>query len=148
MTQKIPTEDLKKRIETVVPDGIIKDEEDHLLVNTARLVDICQLLKEDKEFDLDYLSNLTAVDYKEFYEVIYRLVSLGKNHSVTLKARLDKKKPTIPSLYNIWRGADFQEREVYDLMGITFSGHPNLKRILLWEGFQGHPLRKDYGLDA
>ena len=148
MTQNISSLDLKKRLEIAIPDSIIEARDDYLLVNTALLADICQLLKEDKELDLDYLSNLTATDYKEYYEVIYRLVSLGKNHSITLKARLNKKKLTIPSVFHIWRGADLQEREVYDLMGITFSSHPNLKRILLWEGFEGHPLRKDYSLDA
>jgi len=148
MTQNISSLDLKKRLEIAIPDSIIETGDDYLLVNTTLLADICQLLKEDKELDLDYLSNLTATDYKEYYEVIYRLVSLGKNHSITLKARLNKKKLTIPSVFHIWRGADLQEREVYDLMGITFSSHPNLKRILLWEGFEGHPLRKDYSLDA
>jgi len=63
---------------------------------------------------------------------------------VVLKVHVDRNSPTVPSLYKVWRGADLQERETYDLVGIVFEGHPNLKRIALWEGFQGHPLRKDY----
>ena len=148
MTQLIPLENLKKIIEAVIPNSVSIGGENYLLVKTDRLANICRLLKNDREFSLDYLSNLTAADYEEHYEVIYRLVSLGKNHHVTLKVQLDKKNPSLSSVNDIWRGADFQEREVYDLMGIIFNGHPNLKRIMLWEGFKGHPLRKDYRLDA
>jgi NADH:ubiquinone oxidoreductase subunit C len=67
-----------------------------------------------------------------------------RNEVVTLKVRLDKENPCAPSLVSLWSSADFQEREIYALFGITFSGHPCLRRIMLWEGFQGHPLRKDY----
>ena len=148
MTQLIPLGGLKKKIEATIPDSVSISAENYLLAKADRLVDICRLLKDDKELSLDYLSNLTATDYEEHYEVIYRLVSFDKNHSVTLKVRLDKDNPSLSSVCDIWRGADFQEREVYDLMGIAFNDHPNLKRIMLWEGFKGHPLRKDYSLDA
>ena len=73
------------------------------------------------------------------------LNSLEHNHSLVLKARChDREDPALPSVVGLWQGADFQEREIYDLMGIRFEGRQNLKRIFLWEGFQGHPLRKDY----
>ena len=87
----------------------------------------------------------TAVDYYSYFEVIYRLESVGHNHSIVLKTRCyDRDNPTTPSLSGLWQGATLQEREVYDLMGIKFEGHPNLKRMFLWDGFEGHPLRKDW----
>ena len=73
------------------------------------------------------------------------MTSMNKHHTAIVKTRLDgRDELTLPSVYHLWRGADFQEREIWDLMGISFAGHPNLKRIMLWEGFDGHPLRKDY----
>jgi NADH-quinone oxidoreductase subunit C len=94
---------------------------------------------------MDYLNNLTAVDRLDYFEVVYHLSSLTHNHSLVLKTKcFGRDNPSVPSVVGLWRGADFQEREVYDLMGIAFSGHPNLKRILLWEGYPGHPLRRDY----
>jgi NADH:ubiquinone oxidoreductase subunit C len=85
------------------------------------------------------------VDYMDYFEVVYHLISLKHNHSLVLKTRChDRGKPVVPSVVSLWRSADFQEREAYDLMGIVFDGHPNLRRLLLWEGFAGHPLRRDY----
>ena len=85
------------------------------------------------------------MDYYDYFEVVYQLTSMKHNHSLVLKTRCyDRINPVVPSVVRLWRGADFQEREVYDLMGISFEGHPNLKRIALWQGFEGHPLRKDY----
>jgi NADH-quinone oxidoreductase subunit C len=77
--------------------------------------------------------------------VIYQLTSFPHNHSATIKARVyGREGPELPSVTSLWQGADLQEREIWDLMGIRFTGHPNLKRVLLWEGFPGHPLRKDF----
>ena len=95
--------------------------------------------------DFKLLNSITAVDYIEFFQLIYHLTSLTHNHCVVIKVDIfDRSNPTAPSVIDIWRGADYQEREIYDLMGIQFKDHPNLKRLLLWEGFDGHPLRKDY----
>ena len=106
---------------------------------------MAEFLKNTPVLDFDYLTNLTAVDYADYFEVVYHLVSLKHNHSLVLKTRCrDRDKPVVPSVVNLWRSADLQEREAYDLMGISFDGHPNLKRLLLWEGFVGHPLRRDY----
>jgi len=99
------------------------------------------------ECGLDYLALLTAVDQPERFEVVYHLWSIKDQTTepFVLKAYIeDKENPTVPSVTPIWRGANYQEREAYDLMGIRFEGHPNLKRLLLWEGFPGHPLRKDF----
>lgn len=111
----------------------------HLLHNVA-----LQL----KDMGLNYLANLTSVDFEDVFEVVYNFTSAQQSvktlPEVTLVVRTDKAKPSVPSLTPIWPGADFQEREVYDMMGIRFEGHPHLRRILMWEGFAGHPLRKDY----
>ena len=103
-------------------------------------------LKSRPEFKFDLLNGVTAVDYIDHFEVVYHLTSLPKNASAVLKIRvgLGRTDAVVPSVVPIWRGADYQEREVWDLMGIRFEGHPNHKRIMLWEGFPGHPLRKDY----
>ena len=85
------------------------------------------------------------MDYIEYFEMVYHIVSMVNNHSVVLKAKCwGREDLTVPSITSLWRGADFQEREVYDLMGVSFSGHCNLKRLMLWEGYPGHPQRKDY----
>ncbi len=101
-----------------------------------------------KEHGLDYLANLTAVDFEDCLEVVYLFTSSQKTESevppVTLAVRVAKEAPHVPSLTPFWPGADFQEREAYDMMGVRFDGHPNVRRILLWDGFAGHPLRKDY----
>jgi NADH:ubiquinone oxidoreductase subunit C len=85
------------------------------------------------------------VDFVEYFEVVYHLTSLSRQQTAIVKARVfGREAPSLPSVYHVWRGADFQEREIWDLMGVRFEGHPNMKRIMLWEGFEGHPLRRDY----
>lgn len=108
-----------------------------------------ELLKETaaffKESGYGFLADISSVDYKEYFEVIYQLYSFDKNESVTLVVKIeDREDPQVQSLTGLWPTADWHEREVFDLMGIKFTGHPNLKRILMWEGFKGHPLRKDF----
>lgn len=146
MTAALSALDLAARLEKEFPGAIVESNADSLVVDSKKLLDIASFLKNTPELDFDYLTNLTAVDYKEHFELVYHLVSISRNHSLTLKTRCyDHEKPTVPSLVALWRAADLQEREVYDLFGIVFSDHPNLKRILLWEGFPGYPLRKDFG---
>lgn len=111
------------------------------------LLEVMAFLKEEPSCALDYLSSITGVDYLDRFEVAYNLYSMAHGHSLAVKVRLDRQKPEVPSLVGLWRGANFQEREVYDLMGIVFVGHPDLRRILLWDGFPGHPLRKDYAVN-
>lgn len=109
---------------------------------------VCQHLRDDPALRFDYPASWTAVDYMDDFELICQLRSFIHHHDVTLKCRIDRRDPVAPSVYDLWPGVDFQEREIYDLMGITFTGHPNLSRILLWDEFVGHPLRKDYGIPA
>ena len=94
---------------------------------------------------MDMLRYLDCVDYIDHFELRYALLSLSSNQSLTFKLRLwGRDDPEVASVVDIWEGANLQEREIYDLMGIFFNNHPNLKRILLWDGFPGHPLRKDF----
>ena len=106
---------------------------------------MARFLRDDPDLDFQFLNSISAVDFIEHFEVVYHLTSFRHQHTAVLKARvMGREDLSLPSVYHVWRGADFQEREVWDLMGIRFDGHPNLKRIMLWEGFEGHPLRKDY----
>jgi len=120
-----------------------KAQENALVVEPRNLLDVVRTLHD--ELGYDYLANLSSVDYEERFEVVYHLYNLeqGGGH-VYIKCSTGKDDPVVPSLVSVYKGADFQEREVYDMMGIRFAGHPNLKRILLWEGFEGFPLRKDW----
>src|SRR5438445_252625 len=117
-------------------------------VEPAAVPEIAQFLHDHHETAFDLLSDILSVDYPEDadrFEVIYLLKSLPRNHRLRLKARLPEDNPTIPTVTTVWKGANFLEREVYDLMGIKFSGHPDLRRILLPEDYEeGHPLRKDF----
>ena len=123
--------------------------QDSIVVRSESLLAIAYFLKETPGLDFDFLSSITGVDYGSYFELVYRLVSLNHNYNLVLKVRCyQRDEPVVPSLVGLWLGADFQEREIFDLLGIRFDGHPNLKRILLWEGFKGHPLRKDYRHDA
>jgi len=145
MTVALHNWEVAKQITEQVPGAIAEAGDQAILVKSEALFEVAQYLKNAPELDLDYLSNITAVDYYDYFELVYQLVSIGKNHSLVLKTRCyDRDQPSVPSLVSLWRGADYQEREIFDLMGIRFEGHPNLKRIALWEGFEGHPLRKDY----
>ena len=112
------------------------------------LRELCLFLRDDPGLRFDYPASITAVDYLDYFELIYQLRSMTHHHDVNLKARLGRDRPSVASVVEVWPGADFQEREIYDLMGVTFDGHPNLSRILLWDEFVGHPLRKDFGIPA
>ncbi len=145
MTLALSGSDIAKQIEEKFPGSVAEATGQGLLVEAGALFDVAAYLKETPGLDFDYLTLITAVDYLDCFEVVYNLTSIKHNHSLVLKTRCyDRDNPTLPSVVGLWRTADFQEREVYDLMGISFEGHPNLKRIVLWEGFEGHPLRKDF----
>ncbi len=117
------------------------------IVRKEDILAICKFLRDDPELAYNFMMDLTAVDYMgkaPRFEVVYHLYSLSKNQRVRIKAQVSEADCTIDSIVSIWIAADWFEREVFDLYGIVFKGHPNLKRILLYEGFEGHPLRKDY----
>jgi len=145
MTVTLSGKEVASQLEKQFPGSIAESSPDSLVVKSEFLLAAATFLKTTPGFDFDYLTSITAIDYYDYFEVVYQLTSLKHNHSLVVKTRCySRDKPSVPSVVSLWRGADFQEREIYDLMGISFDGHPNLKRIFLWEGFQGHPLRKDY----
>ena len=118
-------------------------------VKCDRILDICLYLNKDSSIDMNFLSDLCGVDYKgrKFrFEVVYNLFSLKYNHRIRIKALVPETDPSIDSVVTIWNGANWHERETYDMFGIIFRGHPDLRRILLPEDWEGFPLRKDYPL--
>ncbi|MBI2857603.1 MAG: NADH-quinone oxidoreductase subunit C [Chloroflexi bacterium] len=144
MTVALSGKGVAEEISKKVPGSIVLSDDKSVIVFPDKLLAVAGFLKTS-EFAMDYLADLTSVDYTDYFELVYHLVSIPRNHSLTLKTRVfGRDNPAVTSLVPLWRGADLQEREVYDLMGIRFEGHPNLKRILLWEGYSGHPLRRDY----
>jgi len=145
MTVALSGKEITTKLEEQFPGSIVESSQESLVVKSELLLPVATFLKTTPGLDFDYLTSITAVDYYDYFEVVYQLISLNHNHSLVVKTRCyGRDKLTLPSVVSLWRGADFQEREIYDLMGISFDGHPNMKRIFLWEGFQGHPLRKDY----
>lgn len=127
------------------PQAIVAVTDTFLVIDRQSLLAVATFLKDTPGLEFDYLNHITAIDYYDYFELVYQFTSLKHNHSLVLKTRCyGRDNPAVPSLVSLWQGADFQEREIFDLMGIRFDGHPNLKRLVLWEGFSGHPLRKDY----
>jgi NADH-quinone oxidoreductase subunit C len=117
-----------------------------VIVPGADIREICRYLKDDEATAFDCLMNLSTVDWpkKNQIEVVYHLWSYRRKHAFILKVQLDRAKPEIDSVEPVWKSADWLEREQYDLMGVTFRGHPDLRRIMLPDDWVGHPLRKDY----
>jgi len=148
-----PAEELKAAIERGVPGTVVTLDGPALYLEPQALLPVCRFLKSHPEYQLDYASNVTAVDYPPDpagggagrIEMVYHLFSMAKKHGpVAIKVKLPRDNPRVPSLVPVYRGAEFQEREVFDLYGVQFDGHPDLRRILMWDGFQGYPMRKDY----
>ncbi len=145
MTAVLSGLDIAHRIEQKFPGAVEEARPEAATVAPAQLVPVCQYLRDDPGLRFEFLSSLTAVDRLEWFEVVYHLESIRLNLMTAIKVRsADRENPSVPSLVAVWPGADLQEREAYDLMGVYFEGHPDLRRIFLWEGFAGHPLRKDY----
>ncbi len=105
---------------------------------------VAGLLKEDPELSFDYVRNLSGVDYETHMEVVYHLYSFAHSHQIGIRVKTDREESKMPSVSHLWKAANWNEREIYDLLGIHFEGHPNLKRILMPDDWVGHPLRKDY----
>jgi len=145
MTKPLAAKEVAEKIQDKFPQALVECTESVVAIQSDAVYKVCDFLNQTEGLDFDYLVNLTAVDYMDYFEVVYHLASMKHNHSLVLKTRCyDRAQPSVPSVTPLWRGADYQEREVYDLLGIRFEGHYNLKRIVLWEGFEGHPLRRDY----
>ncbi len=145
MTRVLSGDEVARQIDEAIKGSVVRSDETNVWVEASSIAEVAGFLKDAPGLEFSFLTSVTAVDYIEYFELVYRLLSMKCNHSVVIKARCyGRDEPTAPSVSLVWQGAEFQEREIWDLMGIRFDGHPNMKRILLWEGFQGHPLRKDY----
>jgi len=138
-------EQLKNKILAFEPSAVV-EEKQYLTATVAsdKLFKLAKNLKEDKETFCDYLFNLTGVDYVKNMGVVYFLTSSEFKHIIVLKTTTKSESPNLDSVCSIWKTAEFHEREVYDLLGIKFNNHPDLRRLFLEEDWIGHPLRKDY----
>jgi NADH-quinone oxidoreductase subunit C len=116
------------------------------VVKRERLVEVCRFLKAEPGLEFDFLEDETAVDWpkRNVIEVVYHLLSYRHRHTLVLKVEADRAAPSVPTVEGVWKTANWFEREVYDLFGVTFTGHPDLRRLLLPDDWVGHPLRKDY----
>ncbi len=150
-------EQIVKLIEEQFP-GEVQGTQSHagqvgVLLRKDRLKEVCLFLRDDPAIRMDHLADLTAVDYSAYpgdtgprFEVVYNLISTLHRHRIRLKVRVPEEDPRVESVSSVWHTADWHERETYDLMGVRFDGHPDLRRILLSEDWEGHPLRKEYPL--
>lgn len=139
---------IEKQIRELFPDAVVETWDVfgtlNIKLKPEAVLPVCEMLKSNAETDFDYLADITAVDWRNRIEVVYQLMSLASGAKLALRADLDRDKPEIDSVVSVWLGADFMEREIFDLMGVIFKGHPKLNRILLPEDWEGYPLRKDY----
>lgn len=145
MTVALAAKEIATQINAKFPGAAEEAGSNAVLIKSDSLVAAAEYLKTGEGLKYDYLNYVTAVDYYSYFEIVYQVTSLEFNKSIVFKTRCyTRDNPTMPSVYGVWRGADLQEREIYDLFGVKFEGHPNMKRIFLWEGFPGYPLRKDW----
>ncbi len=146
MTEKFVTKE-QTNFDEQFQGFVFQDEREGFngyIVNPEKLLELASALKSD--YGYDFLSSVTGVDYlpENQMEVVYHIYKSTGGPGLVIKVQVPRDDPVVPSLVSVYPGADFQEREAWDLLGIRFDGHPNLKRILMWEGFYGHPLRKDW----
>ncbi len=147
MLKKVVAE-LNKAAKDCVLEEIEVPDDDRLRIDRKHIKKACQTLKNAADLDFKMLTDLTCVDYMgedERFEVVYQLYSLSKNYRLRLKVRVPEGEK-VDTVSDVWAIANALEREVWDMFGVEFAGHPNLTRILLYDQFEGHPLRKDYPL--
>jgi NADH-quinone oxidoreductase subunit C len=140
-------EELKQSVTTLFP-AVTYDETGeflNILINATELRPLITALRSNNDFDFDYLFCLTCIDWKTHLTMVYHLLSKKHKHTVVVKAKIaDVNKPEIETVCDIWKTAEFHEREVYDLFGVRFLNHPDMRRLLLGENWEGYPLRKNY----
>ncbi|HAK58976.1 MAG TPA: NADH-quinone oxidoreductase subunit C [Nitrospiraceae bacterium] len=148
---------IAKMIEEKFPDQVLGTVthagQVGVMLQKDGIVDVCQYLRDEPSLKMDHLADLTAVDYSTYpddegprFEAVYNMISTVYRHRMRLKVRLPEEGPRIASVSSVWQTANWHERETYDLLGIVFDGHPDLRRILMPEDWEGHPLRKEYPL--
>ncbi|MEM1024698.1 MAG: NADH-quinone oxidoreductase subunit C [Myxococcota bacterium] len=142
---------LKQSFGAAVVESHNQHGDETATVQAEELVELMSFLRDDELTRFEMLSDLTGVDYlgkrEPRFEVVYHLYSLSLNHRLRVKVQVEEEAPALPSVMQVWRSAYWMEREAYDLYGIKFEGHPDLRRVLLYEQFEGHPLRKDYDME-
>ncbi len=144
------TQLLKDQFPDTVRDFHNHRGDETILIDRNQIVPVCQFLRDDDRCKMELMIDLTAVDYWEEqprFEIVYHFKSLSLNHRLRLKVRIPEDACEIDSIHALWQSVDWYERECYDMYGIVFKNHPNLKRILMYPEFEGHPLRKDYPTD-
>jgi NADH-quinone oxidoreductase subunit C len=142
---------LVQSIPAAVQSAKFDREELTVWIDKGSMREACAILRDYPECPFNYLADLTCVDWypsEPRFEVVYHLLSISTKERVRLKARLDGSSASIESVTSVWPAANFYEREVFDLFGIRFTGHPNLKRIMMPDDWEGHPLRKDYPVEG
>jgi len=145
MTRALTGSELAIQINENFPNTVDEYTDISCYIQLNDLTKVAKFLKETPSLNFAFLRSVSAVDYIDHFEIVYHLLSMRLNLSAIVKTKCSGREDlSVPSLVSVWRGANLQEREIWDLMGIRFDGHPNMKRIMLWEGFQGHPLRKDF----
>jgi NADH-quinone oxidoreductase subunit C len=139
-------EELKLRLAEMVPSAVFDDggEWTTVVIDPAAWGSLARELRSDEGLNFDYLFCMTAVDWKTHFMMVYHLTSTVHRHTLVVKAKLDHSRPVIRTVADIWHTAEFNEREAYDLMGVEFSDHPDLRRLFMTDDWVGWPLRKDY----
>ena len=143
---------LKDRFGDVIFDTHSYRGDDTIIIDKQHILEVCRFLRDEADLSFDFMMDLTVVDYlnqedaRERFEVVYHFYSSERNHRLRVKAPIPESDCTIDSIIPLWIGANWFEREAYDMYGIRFNDHPSLKRILLYEEFEGYPLRKDYSI--
>ncbi len=136
-----------ERLKQRLPDKIVDvsgKADPFAVVEAGAIVEVCRFLRDEPETAMDCLSNETGVDYKDRIEVVYHLFSYKHRHGCVLKVKLPRENPILATVEEIWRAANWMEREIFDLLGVTFEGHSDMRRILMPEDWPGYPLRKDF----
>jgi NADH-quinone oxidoreductase subunit C len=139
-------------IQARFPEAVIESSaqagDETVVLRVENLVEVCSFLKTDGNARMEMLTDVTAIDWADRrtprFEVVYHLASYTLKQRLRIKVRVPEEQAKVPTLTTVWKGANWPERETWDMYGIHFDGHPDLRRILLYDNFEGHPLRKDY----
>jgi NADH-quinone oxidoreductase subunit C len=142
---------VSKKFKQFVLDSHSQCGDDTIIISRDGLREVMTFLRDDSDCTFEMLVDLTGVDYlprQPRFEVVYHLLSISKSHRLRVKVRLEEADPRLDSISDLWGSANWAEREAFDMYGILFDGHPDLRRLLMYEEFEGFPLRKDYPLHA
>ncbi len=133
--------------ESAITEAYINERDRHLpiiVVDPAHWLATAELLRDHAELKLNYLRNVSGIDYETYLEVMYYFINTSEKQDYAVKVRTDRENSEIPSVASVWATSDWNEREIFDLLGVNFTGHPNMTRIMMPDDWVGHPLRKDY----